>query len=293
MRYLFFMGKGGVGKSTLSSLIAYKLAKRGEKTVLMSLDFAHNLGDIFNMKIGNKGVRLGEHLDIFEPDIDKWVEEYLRNTRVLIKENYKYVSVFNLDNMLKLMKNSPGIEEYAILHLLYEKTKALADTDYLVVDMPPTALALRIFALPFITREWLKTLLKLRKEILVKRKRIANVHGKEKFDFTVDEHEDKVYRNLKEQEEENAFLLKLIQEANIIPVTLPVQLSFKETERILKKLSEFKLNVPFIIINRVKNDEWKKGCACIEDKEVKIFDDFKREIKFQDFDNIDSEILPL
>jgi len=287
------MGKGGVGKSTLSSLIAYKLAKRGEKTVLISLDFAHNLGDIFNMKIGNKGVRLGEHLDIFEPDIDKWVEEYLRNTRVLIKENYKYVSVFNLDNMLNLMKNSPGIEEYAILHLLYEKTKALADTDYLVVDMPPTALALRIFALPFITRGWLKTLLKLRKEILVKRKRIANVHGKEKFDFTVDEHEDKVYRNLKEQEEENAFLLKLIQEANIIPVTLPVQLSFKETERILKKLSEFKLNVPFVIVNRVKNDEWKKGCACIEDKEVKIFDDFKREIKFQDFDNIDSEILQL
>jgi len=287
------MGKGGVGKSTLSSLIAYKLAKRGEKTVLISLDFAHNLGDIFNMKIGNKGVRLEEHLDIFEPDIDRWVEEYLRNTRVLIKENYKYVSVFNLDNMLNLMKNSPGIEEYAILHLLYEKTKALADMDYLVVDMPPTALALRIFALPFITREWLKTLLKLRKEILVKRKRIANVHGKEKYDFAVDEHEDKVYRNLKEQEEENWFLLKLIQGANIIPVTLPVQLSFKETERILKKLSEFKLNVPFVIVNRVKNDEWKKGCVCIEDKEVKTFDDFKREIKFQDFDNIDSEILPL
>ncbi len=293
MKYIFFMGKGGVGKSTLSSLIAYKLAKRGEKTVLISLDFAHNLGDIFNMKIGNKGVRLEEHLDIFEPDIDRWVEEYLRNTRVLIKENYKYVSVFNLDNMLNLMKNSPGIEEYAILHLLYEKTKALADMDYLVVDMPPTALALRIFALPFITREWLKTLLKLRKEILVKRKRIANVHGKEKFDFAVDEHEDKVYRNLKEQEEENWFLLKLIQGANIIPVTLPVQLSFKETERILKKLSEFKLNVPFVIVNRVKNDEWKKGCVCIEDKEVKTFDDFKREIKFQDFDNIDSEILPL
>jgi len=287
------MGKGGVGKSTLSSLIAYKLAKRGEKTVLISLDFAHNLGDIFNMKIGNKGVRLEEHLDIFEPDIDRWVEEYLRNTRVLIKENYKYVSVFNLDNMLNLMKNSPGIEEYAILHLLYEKTKALADMDYLVVDMPPTALALRIFALPFITREWLKTLLKLRKEILVKRERIANVHGKEKFDFAVDEHEDKVYRNLKEQEEENAFLLKLIQGANIIPVTLPVQLSFKETERILKKLSEFKLNVPFVIVNRVKNDEWKKGCVCIEDKEVKTFDDFEREIKFQDFDNIDSEILQL
>ncbi|HHD82565.1 MAG TPA: ArsA family ATPase [Bacteroidetes bacterium] len=293
MKYIFFMGKGGVGKSTLSSLIAYKLAKRGEKTVLISLDFAHNLGDIFNMKIGNKGVRLEEHLDIFEPDIDRWVEEYLRNTRVLIKENYKYVSVFNLDNMLNLMKNSPGIEEYAILHLLYEKTKALADMDYLVVDMPPTALALRIFALPFITREWLKTLLKLRKEILVKRKRIANVHGKEKYDFAVDEHEDKVYRNLKEQEEENWFLLKLIQGANIIPVTLPVQLSFKETERILKKLSEFKLNVPFVIVNRVKNDEWKKGCVCIEDKEVKTFDDFKREIKFQDFDNIDSEILPL
>ncbi|RKX66810.1 ArsA family ATPase [candidate division TA06 bacterium] len=293
MKYIFFMGKGGVGKSTLSSLIAYKLAKRGEKTVLISLDFAHNLGDIFNMKIGNKGVRLEEHLDIFEPDIDRWVEEYLRNTRVLIKENYKYVSVFNLDNMLNLMKNSPGIEEYAILHLLYEKTKALADMDYLVVDMPPTALALRIFALPFITREWLKTLLKLRKEILVKRERIANVHGKEKFDFAVDEHEDKVYRNLKEQEEENAFLLKLIQGANIIPVTLPVQLSFKETERILKKLSEFKLNVPFVIVNRVKNDEWKKGCVCIEDKEVKTFDDFEREIKFQDFDNIDSEILQL
>ena len=45
MKILFFMGKGGVGKSTLSTLTAIYLAKNGNKVLLTSLDPAHNLAE--------------------------------------------------------------------------------------------------------------------------------------------------------------------------------------------------------------------------------------------------------
>ena len=49
-KILFIGGKGGVGKSTISSAIALHLSKQNKKTLLISTDPAHNLSDIFNKK---------------------------------------------------------------------------------------------------------------------------------------------------------------------------------------------------------------------------------------------------
>jgi arsenite-transporting ATPase len=53
-RYLFFSGKGGVGKSTMSCGTAVWLAGKGFKTLLVTTDPAPNLSDIFGQNIGHK-----------------------------------------------------------------------------------------------------------------------------------------------------------------------------------------------------------------------------------------------
>lgn len=51
-KFLFFSGKGGVGKTSLSSSTAVMLAKRGHKTLLVTTDPASNLGDVFGRTVG-------------------------------------------------------------------------------------------------------------------------------------------------------------------------------------------------------------------------------------------------
>ena len=53
-RILIFTGKGGVGKSSVAAAHAYKSAKEGKKTLLVSTDMAHNLGDLFEKKLGKE-----------------------------------------------------------------------------------------------------------------------------------------------------------------------------------------------------------------------------------------------
>ncbi|MFW5828044.1 MAG: ArsA-related P-loop ATPase, partial [Alkalispirochaeta sp.] len=54
MKTIFFTGKGGVGKSTLSATCAWQLAEHGYMTLLLSIDPAHNVADIFDTSVGHK-----------------------------------------------------------------------------------------------------------------------------------------------------------------------------------------------------------------------------------------------
>ncbi len=80
-RILFFVGKGGVGKTTISSATAWACAQQGHKTLLMSLDAAHSLADAFDLDVTlmdkNKGhaVNVGQNLWIQEIDVQDAIKE--------------------------------------------------------------------------------------------------------------------------------------------------------------------------------------------------------------------------
>ena len=67
-RIYIFTGKGGVGKSSIAAAHAIKSAEEGKKTILVSTDMAHNLGDIFEHKLGKEAEQVLPNLDIYEID---------------------------------------------------------------------------------------------------------------------------------------------------------------------------------------------------------------------------------
>ena len=69
-RIIIFTGKGGVGKSSVAAAHALSSVKSGKKTLLVSADTAHNLGDIFKLQIGSKITNILENLDALELDSD-------------------------------------------------------------------------------------------------------------------------------------------------------------------------------------------------------------------------------
>ena len=69
-KILFFIGKGGVGKSTVSSLYGVSLAKLNN-VLLVSLDSAHNLSDIFEENFSDKPKIITRNLSVIEVNVNK------------------------------------------------------------------------------------------------------------------------------------------------------------------------------------------------------------------------------
>lgn len=79
---------------------------------------------------------------------------------------------FALDHYMDTLRYSAGIEEYAILEALCHIFKQRQEYEVIVFDTPPTALTLRVMALPSISQIWLKRLSGLREKILERRRAI-------------------------------------------------------------------------------------------------------------------------
>ena len=258
---IFLIGKGGVGKTTCSSAIAVGLSRKF-RTLVASLDPAHNLGDVLMTKLNNKPKRVAENLYAVEVDLDYYTKKYLKNLEQSLKSLYRYLTVVNLDKYLEILRYSPGVEEYAVLEAIKDII-ARKDFDVIVFDTPPTGLTLRIFALPRTTLMWLEKLIEIRKKILNHRLAIEKVHGKLVFKFGNEEIE------LPSREEDDAILHELeaykseieqIQQvftdkrSAVIGVLNPDELSFLEMKRAKMALDKLGIPLKLLIVNKVDGE---------------------------------------
>jgi arsenite-transporting ATPase len=248
----FFIGKGGVGKSTTSALTSVYFASNGHKTLLVSMDPAHNQCDIFEQDFSEKPKRVSDTLMVKEVDTDFWIEKYLKETTKHIKDTYKYESAFNLQNYFNVLQFCPGLEEYALILAFEDTLHKHSDQDFIVFDMAPTALTLRFFSLPFITLIWLEELLTLRSQIYKKKEIISKIKiaGKEI-------EQDRVKAKLKSLIVNYEDLRRqfLSETTNVNLVMNNDKLSFAEAYRIRQKLSDISIGIDRIVINKLNPDE--------------------------------------
>ncbi len=263
MKTLFFTGKGGVGKSTLSAAASWQLAEKGMRVLTVSFDPAHNLGDIFHVNLGHRKKRFKKtNLYLQETDLEKSAQEYLDHSMDLMKEVYSYARAFNMERYFKVLKYSPGVEEYAALTSLETILRKEKDNfDYIVFDTPPTGLTLRILALPAITINWIDRLTGIRREILDKRHTVHNITGKfneTQLKIPYKEEDDPVMKKLLEMRSRYQVVQELLQSGdNSIGVVFnPDLLSLRESERLFKGLLELGLPLRVVFNNKVgKNNE--------------------------------------
>ncbi|MCE1207531.1 MAG: ArsA family ATPase, partial [Spirochaetia bacterium] len=235
----FFLGKGGVGKTTLSSAFALELARSGKRVLIASLDPAHNLGDTLYTKLNGQPRAVEKNLDALEVDLSEWVEKYLEESRQQLKENYSYNMALNLDSFFSILKYSPGTEEYAVLWAIEDVHCRLApDYDIVVFDTPPTALSVRFLSLPFISGLWVAELSKLRERILEKRQTITRLNPESPVAAScVDKEDDKVYGKLTNIRQRLSALATLFSKHSFMSVIVnPDDLSVYEATRIKDEL---------------------------------------------------------
>jgi len=254
MKILFFTGKGGVGKSTLAAAYAWQLSQK-YRVLIVSLDPAHNLGDIFGVEVRGER-RFSQTLLLKEVDLKKLSKAYLKREIRVLSDTYKYLQILNLDTYFTVLKYSPGIEEYAMLTSIEESIKTENSFDYIVFDTPPTGLTLRFLALPQITVTWLDRLTQIRKKIIEKCYTIQNIKGPQSAGETIlsyDEKDDGILQKLYSLKSNYQSLNRILQgnDCSIVLVFNPDLLSLKESLRLIKGLKELKLPLRLLLHNKI------------------------------------------
>ena len=147
-KFLFFSGKGGVGKTTMSSATAIHYAKEGKKTLIITTDPASNLADVFEQTIGHKitPIKSVKNLSAMELDPDKATNEYKEKTLSPLRGLIPLESFKVLEEQL----NSPCTAEMASFDRF---TDFVQDGKFEIVifDTAPTGHTLRLLELPV---EW-------------------------------------------------------------------------------------------------------------------------------------------
>lgn len=148
-KYIFFSGKGGVGKTTMACATAVHYANEGNKTLIVTTDPASNLADVFETEIGHKVTPLLDNLWGMEIDPDKSTEEY----RERILAPMRTVMPENVMTVLEEQFNSPCTTEIAsfdrfVDFMVAEKQGNGKQYDIVIFDTAPTGHTIRLLELP-------------------------------------------------------------------------------------------------------------------------------------------------
>ena len=258
MRVLLFTGKGGVGKTTTAAATAARAAAAGLKTLVLSTDPAHSLGDAFGVPLGGEPVEVADGLVAVQVDAQRafersWteVQDYLRS--VLERAG---VDALQAEELTVL----PGAEE--VLALLELRRQAASGRyDLVVVDCAPTGETLRLLALPEALSWYVEKVFPAhRRALRVVRPLLARV-------ATVPE--DGVFEAVARLHAELTEVRALLTapETSVRLVLTPEAVVIAEARRTLTSLALYGYRVDGLVANRVvprSDDPWMSGWAAAQ-----------------------------
>lgn len=148
-KYLFFTGKGGVGKTSISCAIAVNLADMGKKVMLVSTDPASNLQDVFDTELNNKGVQISSVSNLtvanFEPE--QSAAEYRESVIGPFRGKLPEVAIQNMEEQLS-GSCTVEIASFNEFSTFITDEKTAEKYDHIIFDTAPTGHALRMLELP-------------------------------------------------------------------------------------------------------------------------------------------------
>ncbi|MFH1351943.1 MAG: TRC40/GET3/ArsA family transport-energizing ATPase [Pseudomonadota bacterium] len=267
MRIIFFAGKGGVGKTSVAAATGVKAAEMGHRTVIMSLDVAHSLSDIFDLERDlldyNKGRPIKVHKNLWIQELDI-AEEIANNWGDIHKYISTLLSTTGLDEILaEELAILPGMEEVSLL-LYINRYAREGKFDVIILDCAPTGESLRFISIPTTLEWYIKKIFKLERTIarvirpVAKKLYDVPIPGEDYFDAV-----EYLFERLKGVDQ----LLVDPEITTVRLVTNPEKIVLKETQRAFMYFYLYKMTIDGIIINRILPDnvqdeyfqEWRES----------------------------------
>jgi arsenite-transporting ATPase len=268
-RFTFFGGKGGVGKTTVSSAYAHKCARSDLETLLVSTDPAHSTADVFDQRFDDDPTPVEgyDSLSVMEIDPEEAVDEHLMSIRRALGDQVSPAIVNEIDRQIELAHRTPGAHEAALFDRFIEVMRDADDYDRVVFDTSPTGGTLRLLSLPEYLGGWIDRLLDKREESVKLFERAA-IGGREPRRSEVG---DPIIARLRQRKENFEFAgERLRNDASFFLVLNPDQLSVRETGRAIKGLRDQDLSVSGLVVNRLTPepdpDEDGRGARYLRDR---------------------------
>jgi len=254
LKYMFFSGKGGVGKTSLSCATALWLARKGYKTLIVTTDPAPNLSDVFEQQIGHKMTKVNwvKNLWAMEIDPDKATEEY-RNR--ILDPIRKFLPIDTLKVMEEQLR-SPCASEMAAFDKFVEFI-GNTEFDIVIFDTAPTGHTLRLLELPVDWSKFIEASSQGARQTCIGSVQLLE-SAKEKYDRAIETMRDK-------------------NKTTFVFVLQPEAISMYEARRSMEELSTIGIDTGILIVNGILPDE-----QCTDDffkKRRQMQEKYLKEIK--------------
>ncbi len=229
-KYLFYTGKGGVGKTSTACATAISLADEGKNVLLISTDPASNLQDVFNIELSNKEIAIKgvPNLKVVNLDPIKAAQDYKESVIAPYRGKLPEAVLMNMEEQLS---GSCTVEVAAFNEFSNYITnkKAQLEYDYIIFDTAPTGHTLRMLQLPSAWGNFIE-----------ENKQGASCLGQ----LAGLEEKKDIYKNAVE-------ILSDRKLTTLILITRPDFVPIKEAERASKELKEIGIKNQKLIINGI------------------------------------------
>ncbi|AFK21177.1 arsenic-transporting ATPase (plasmid) [Haloferax mediterranei ATCC 33500] len=265
---ILYGGKGGVGKTTCAAAHALALSKQREgKTLVVSTDPAHSLGDAFERGLSGEPTEITDSLSAIEVDSETGQKAYQRVVEALADEFRDAGLRLGDDDLERLFESGlvPGGDEVAALE--YIARYADAGYDHVVFDTAPTGHTLRLLDLPEVLGETLGVAGDVQRRVRRTAQAAKSVFLGPAAYWGASGNSDEMV-SLQERVGSVGELLRDPSRTSFRVVLTPERMAIAEAERLVERLGEASVSVDCVVVNRVfENFEECRCERCQRDAE--------------------------
>ncbi len=247
LKYLFFGGKGGVGKTVFAAAAAIGLARQGRRTLLASTNPVHSLTNLLGQDVLGKHVAVEGVPNLWAYEIE--TKETIERSKVQIREKIRWFLKFadittKADDFVESATMNPAFEESAMfenmIDLMFKN-----EYDVYVFDTAPTANARRLLGMSKVYALWVNKMLKSREEARTLRQLLS---------FTKKKETDPLMEYLVSFRDRMEHARKLLTDPALTSfffVTLPEALPIAVVTRFIQWFKDFGIPVGGVLVNMV------------------------------------------
>ena len=246
LKFTFFGGKGGVGKTVMAGAAAIGFARQGKKTLLASTNPVHSLSGLLDQDVFGKETPVQGIPNLRAYEID--TRDTIERSKVEIKEKIDYFLKFaeirtKADEFVESATMNPAFEESAMFENMID-LMFKDEYEVYVFDTAPTANARRLLGMSSVYSMWVNKMMDSRKEAQSLRELLSYSKKKEEKDPLMD-----YLINFRERMQQAKELLTDPQRTAFFFVTLPEALPIAVIRRFINWFNEFGIPVGGVVVN--------------------------------------------